>query len=172
MHEQGLDDGVARLRQWADDDAAWYAESVRDPLIQRFTTESPTLQAEQVRVAIQRLRQAEDAEGFVICDAVTGDRVGNIALQHDGHIGEVSYWVAAHARGRGMAARAVTLFSAWIFQTVALQELWLCVHQQNIASQRVALSAGFHRDPARDKTQEAKGTTWPMLGYTLRRPNP
>src|SRR5260370_22782607 len=40
-----LDDGVVRLREWADDDAAWYAECVRDPEIQRFTTESPTLRA-------------------------------------------------------------------------------------------------------------------------------
>lgn len=40
-----LDDGVVRLREWADDDSAWYAESVRDPLIQDFTTESPALDA-------------------------------------------------------------------------------------------------------------------------------
>jgi len=35
--------------EWADDDAAWYADEVRDPLIQRFTTESPELDAGQVR---------------------------------------------------------------------------------------------------------------------------
>ena len=38
MQGQGLDDGVVRLRERADDDAAWYAGSVRDPLVQRFTT--------------------------------------------------------------------------------------------------------------------------------------
>ena len=72
MQGHRLDDGVVRLREWADDDSAWYADSVRDPLIQRFTTESPALEAGQVRAAIGRLRAAGDAEGFVICDAASG----------------------------------------------------------------------------------------------------
>ena len=168
MQGHGLDDGVVRLREWADDDSAWYAESVRDPLIQRFTTESPTLDAGQVLAAIARLRAAGDAEGFVICDAVTGERLGNIALQHDGRAGDVSYWVAPAARGRGVAARALALFSAWSFQAVGLQELWLCTHRENVASQRAAMRAGYRRDPEHDKSQEVKGTVWPMLGYALR----
>ena len=170
MQDRGLDDGVVRLRDWADDDSAWYAESVRDPLIQRFTTDSPTLDAGQVLAAIVRLRTAGDAEGFVICDAVTGERLGNIALRHDGRAGEVSYWVAAEARGRGVAARTLALFSSWSFQAVGLEELWLRIHQDNVASQRAAVRAGYRRDPGRDKSQESKGVVWPMLGYALRRP--
>lgn len=61
MDDHGLDDGVVLLREWADDDAAWYAEQVRDPLIQRFTTDAPTLDAGQVLAAIVRLRGADDA---------------------------------------------------------------------------------------------------------------
>jgi [ribosomal protein S5]-alanine N-acetyltransferase len=170
MQGHGLDDGVVRLREWADDDPAWYAESVRDPLIQRFTTESPVLDAGQVLAAIVRLRVAGDAEGFVICDAVTGERLGNIALRHDGRAGEVSYWVAAGARGRGVTARALALFSSWSFQAVGLKELWLRAHRENVASQRAALRAGYERDPGRDGPEEAKGAVWPMLGYALRRP--
>jgi RimJ/RimL family protein N-acetyltransferase len=165
-----LEDGVVRLREWADEDSAWYADSVRDPLIQRFTTESPALDAELVLAAIARLRAASDAEGFVICDAVTGERLGNMALHRHGWTGEVSYWVAAQARGRGVAARALALFSSWCFQTVGLEELWLRAHRENVASQRVAISAGYQRYPGRDKSQEVKGTVWPMLGYALHRP--
>ena len=161
---------MVRLREWADDDSAWYAKSVRDPLIQRFTTDSPTLDAGQVLAAIVRLRGAIYAEGFVICDAVTGERLGNIALRHDGRAGEVSYWVAAEARGRGVAARTLALFSSWSFQAVGLEELWLRIHQDNVASQRAAVRAGYRRDPGRDKSQESKGVVWPMLGYALRRP--
>jgi RimJ/RimL family protein N-acetyltransferase len=168
MQGHGLGDGVVRLREWADDDSAWYAESVRDPLIQRFTTESPALNAGQVLAAIVRLRAADDAEGFVICDAVTGERLGNIALSHDGRAGEVSYWVADRARGRGVAARALALFSSWSFQAVGLEELRLRTHRDNVASQRAALRAGYQRDPGRDGSQVAKGTVWPMLGYALR----
>ena len=160
---------MVRLREWADEDSAWYAESVRDPLIQRFTTESPALDAGLVRAAIAGLRVSGDAEGFAICDAVTGERLGNMALRHDGRTGEVSYWVAAGARGRGVAARALGLFSSWCFQTVGLDELCLCVHQENVASQRAAVRAGYQRDPARDKSGEVKGAVWPMLGYVLHR---
>lgn len=170
MRYQGLDDGVVRLREWADDDSGWYAESARDPLIQRFTTESPTLDAGQVLAAIVRLRGAGDAEGFLVCDSVSGQRLGNIALHHDGHAGEVSYWVAAEARGSGVATRAVALFSAWAFRSVGLKEVWLRAHRDNAASQLVALCAGFRRDPERDTAQEAKGEVWPMLGYALSRP--
>ena len=170
MQDHGLDDGVVRLRDWADEDSAWYAGSVRDPLIQRFTTVSPTLDAGQVLAAIVGLRAAGDAEGFVICDAVTGERLGNIALRHDGRAGEVSYWVAPGARGRGVATRALALFSSWCFQAVALEELRLCVHRENVASQRAALRAGYQRAPERDKSQEVKGAVWPMLGYVVPSP--
>jgi RimJ/RimL family protein N-acetyltransferase len=171
MHDRDLGDEVVRLGAWADDDAAWYADSVRDPLIQQFTTDSPTLTAEEVLAAIVRLRESGTDEGFVIRDAVTGARLGNIALCHDGSSGEISYWVAAEARGRGIATRALSLFSAWSFDAVGLDVLWLRVHRDNVASQRVALRAGYRRDPGRDKSQQAKGAVWPMLGYALDRPD-
>ena len=144
--------------------------SVRDPLIQRFTTESPALSAGQVLAKIVRLRAAGDAEGFVIRDAVTGARLGNIALRHDGRAGEVSYWVAAWAGGRGVAARALALFSSWSFQAVGLEELWLRTYRENVASQRAAVRAGYRRDPGRDGSQEVNGAVWPMLGHALRPP--
>jgi RimJ/RimL family protein N-acetyltransferase len=69
-----------------------------------------------------------------------------------------------------VATRAVALFCAWAFRTAELQELWLCAHRDNLASQHVALRAGFQRDPGRDKSQEVKGALWPMQGYSLARP--
>ena len=126
--------------------------------------------AEQVLAAITRLRASSTDAGFVICDAVTGARLGNIALSHDGQAGEISYWVAAEARGRGAATRALVLFTAWSFAAAGLNELWLEVHRDNLASRRVAVRAGYRRDPGRDKSREVKGATWPMLSYRLRRP--
>jgi [ribosomal protein S5]-alanine N-acetyltransferase len=64
------------------------------------------------------------------------------------------------------------LFSSWCFQTAGLEELWLGTHRENVASQRAALRAGYQRDPGRDKSQEVKGTMWPMLGYVLHWPGP
>jgi RimJ/RimL family protein N-acetyltransferase len=167
MRDHGPDDAVVLLTAWGEEDARWYAESTRDPLIQRFTTESATLEAAQVVAAIRRLRADQNAEGFLIRDAVTGERLGNIALSHDGQSGEISYWVAAAARGRGVATRALTLFSHWSLRTVGLREVWLCVHRDNTASQRAAVKAGYQRAVSHDKTMEVKGTLWPMHGYAL-----
>lgn len=170
MPDHNLADEAVHLRPWADEDAHWYAEASRDPLIQHFTTESPTLDGAQVLSAIRTLRTSTTDEGFVICDAVTGARLGNMALHHDGTSGEVSYWIAAEGRGRGIAARALALFSTWAFQTLPLNELWLSIHRDNIPSQKTADRAGYQRNPQRDTTKQVKNATWPMLGYTLTAP--
>lgn len=54
-------------------------------------------------------------------------------------------------------ARAVALFTSWIFPSVGLQEVWLRAHRDDVASQLVATRVGFRRNPQRDKTQETKG---------------
>jgi hypothetical protein len=77
------------------------------PQIQRYTTEPPTLTAAEVRAAIVALADLTDTVELVICDATTGQRLGNIALRLDAGVGEVSYWVAASARGQ---IREVTSF--------------------------------------------------------------
>lgn len=69
-----------------------------------------------------------------------------------------------------MAQRAVALFSAWCFESLGLGQLRLRAHRDNIASQRVALRAGFERAPEYDTSQRAKGEVWPMLGYSLAGP--
>ena len=99
MSETVCTDGVVALREWHPEDAQWYADSVRDSDIQRFTTDPPTLTADEVRTAIIALRSAEPPNdgslpdvGLLICDATTGERLGNIAFA--GHGAELSYWVA------------------------------------------------------------------------------
>jgi ribosomal-protein-alanine N-acetyltransferase len=165
--EPALSDGVVSLRPWRDSDAAWYADMVGDPQIQRFTTEPPTLDEAQVLAAIEELRRSSTAAGFLICDAVSGAPLGNIALQNDDGVGEVSYWVRANVRGRGIATRALRIFAPWAAATSSLREIRLCTHRDNTASQRAAMRAGFIRDPDHDHEREVKGTTWPMHAYVL-----
>lgn len=162
------DDKVA-LHDWADDDADWYAEAVRDEQIQRFTTESATLTAAEVRDAIARLHADDNAAGFVICDATTGERLGNIALTRADHLADVSYWVAAEGRGRGVAASALNLIANWAEHTWQVKEIELKTHADNVASQRVAVRAGFSRAPERDAKPLVKaGETWPTTAYVRR----
>src|ERR1051325_2093027 len=58
----------------------------------------------------------------------------------------VGYWVAAHARGRGVATHAVLLLARWAFTELGIARLQLTCGPDNAASQRVAAKAGFTRE--------------------------
>lgn len=169
MNAMDLQDGSIRLRPWTAEDAPWYARSARDAQIQRFTSDPPTLTAEQVADAIAALGGNPDQEGFLIADAASGERLGNIAMMREGEVGEVSYWIAAKGRGRGAAARALVLFARWVFARSDVAELRLWTHADNLPSRVVAERAGFARDPGWDKVREVKGELWPTVAYRLLR---
>jgi ribosomal-protein-alanine N-acetyltransferase len=166
-------DGVVALRVWEVEDARWYADSVQDPDIQRFTSDPPTLTADEVRNAIVNLRSADPPSdgslpdvGLLICDAATGDRLGNIALAGRGC--ELSYWVAAPARRRGVATRAVRLLADYAFDILHADELRLWTHRDNIGSGAVAEGAGFVREPSEDRQRKVKGSMWDTRAYVRR----
>ncbi|MDX8029090.1 GNAT family N-acetyltransferase [Lentzea sp. BCCO 10_0856] len=156
-----------RLREWTVEDAAWYAEATKDPEVQRFTADPPTITADQVAAAVVARSADPDVASFCIEDG--GERCGNMAVDVENGIGHVSYLVAAHARGRGLATRALTEFVAWIFANHAADELRLWTHRDNLGSRKVAERAGFVRDPARDQDREIKGEVWPTVAYKLSR---
>ena len=160
-----LGDDVVALRAWSVDDAGWYADSVRDAEVQRFTTDPPTLTAADVAAAITALPGQPGQVARLITDAATGERLGNIALTCRDGVGDLSYWVAAGARGRGVGTHALTLLGDAALAQLGLHELRLWTHAANIASQRVAERAGFQRDPDRDRNRVIKGETWPTLAY-------
>jgi RimJ/RimL family protein N-acetyltransferase len=58
----------------------------------------------------------------------------------------VGYWVAAHARRRGVATHAVLLLARWAFDELGVERLQLTCGPDNRASQRVAERAGFTRE--------------------------
>jgi ribosomal-protein-alanine N-acetyltransferase len=166
-----LTDGAVVLRRWRLTDAEWYANAARDPEVQRFTTESRTLTAADVQAAILALADQPNSAGFVICQATTGQRLGNIALRHDASVGDVSYWVAAPARGRGVASRALRLLSEWAFATLELSVIRLWTRADNAASRRVAERAGYRRAPEVDQRRTVKGQVWNTIGYCRAAPD-
>ena len=60
-----------------------------------------------------------------------------------GHIG---YWMAANARGRGLATAALRTLSRWAIEELGLGRVELATDPENLASQRVAEKAGFQRE--------------------------
>jgi len=94
---------------------------------------------------------------FVIADARDGRVVGgaNVRLG-DYQTAEVSYYVAAAARGRGLATRTVLLLARWAFDELGIQRLELRAHPDNEPSIRVAERAGFMREGV-----ERASRAWP-----------
>ncbi len=133
------------LRTWEQDDAEWYLHA-RDEDIFRWTTERRDLTLKLLRNAIERYLSHPTYAGLAITDASSGRLLGNIALvisEAEPCWAEVMYWLAAPARGRGVATGAVRTIARWAFETLAIERIELLTDEGNNASQGVARRAGF-----------------------------
>jgi RimJ/RimL family protein N-acetyltransferase len=162
-----MSDGPALLRDWSPADGAWYAAQLTDPDIQRFTSEQPTTTAADFRAALNAMRRRAGQAGFAIVDAATGELAGNIAADRvSPDLAEVSYWVAAGFRGRGLASHALTQLCTWISAHWDVREIALWTHADNAASQGAARNAGFRYRPGRDEVRTISGQAWPTRWYS------
>ena len=82
-----------------------------------------------------------DAETY-LSESAEKEAAG-MGLDREPGYGELGYWVAAEARGRGVATRAVRLLSDWAVRELGLERLEILVHQDNAPSRRVAEKAGY-----------------------------
>jgi RimJ/RimL family protein N-acetyltransferase len=142
------------LRPWTDDDIPAMLAAHRDPLLRRWLRH-PMTTAEQARQVV-RNRQADGRAGtgfsFAVLetsDGAAGRLIGSVSIRGlDGAaaMGEVGYWVASFARGRGVAPRALGVMCDWAFRAAPirpLERLQLIHAVGNDASCRVAQKAGF-----------------------------
>jgi RimJ/RimL family protein N-acetyltransferase len=147
-----LADGVVALRPPEPDDVDAITAACQDPEIPRFTlVPSPYTRANAVEHVRRSRRAWRDgtAYAFVITDAVDGTLLGSIGLPRlssERNAGEIGYWVAKEARGRGVATRATRLVAGWALDELGLSRLDLVADVDNPGSQRVAERAGFTRE--------------------------
>jgi len=90
---------------------------------------------------------------FAVLDASQAKAVGHVGLKNRdggqvgiGEWGEISYWTAADARGRGIAPAAVRAVTAWAFSSFGAERLprVMLVHDVgDPASCRVAAKSGY-----------------------------
>jgi RimJ/RimL family protein N-acetyltransferase len=90
---------------------------------------------------------------FAVVDASLNRAVGHVGLKNRdggrigiGERGEISYWTAADARGRGIAPAAVRAVTSWAFSSFGAELLprIMLVHDvDNLASCRVAMKSGY-----------------------------
>jgi RimJ/RimL family protein N-acetyltransferase len=143
-----LSDGEITVRGLRESDLPDLVAACADPEIPRWTR-VPAPYTREDAARFLALAAAEAAAGEALALAVAGpadDRlIGTIGLMDlaagDGR-GEIGYWTAAAARGRGATTRAVVLVRDWAVAELGLRELAILAHRDNPPSQRVAERAG------------------------------
>lgn len=101
--------------------------------------------AEEYVARTKRQWASGEKPAFAIVDPAEPDGLlGVISLSIADRMGNCGYWVAPHARGRGIAGRALRLVTDWAFSTLELSVILLEINEQNPASMAVARSAGYH----------------------------
>jgi RimJ/RimL family protein N-acetyltransferase len=155
-----LSDGRVTLRPWSRDDARFMAVASADPAIRRYNgvhdrqgRPAPALSILEAEAAIDQfvLSWREFATtgvpcgvAFAITDAKSGELVGCCGVDDwtEEDVAQFGYWIAADARGRGYATRAVILLTRWLFELGAAR-VFLTIVAGNESSVAVARRAGF-----------------------------
>jgi RimJ/RimL family protein N-acetyltransferase len=152
-------DGVV-LREWSRADGPALVTLVDDPEIRHWIEILPdpyTAADAEEYIA----RAAVDlAAGTAVRLAVMADGrlVGSMDLRL-GHerTAQIGYWVAAAARGRGVASAAARLLSDFGFETLGLWRVELNAAMANVASCRAAEKAGFEAEGVRRSWRTVNG---------------
>ena len=140
-------DGIV-LRAKRREDRDELVAAVADPEIPRWTSiRHPYGPAEaDAWFEESEFRRRAGLELNLLISDATGAVLGSLGLiledQPPG-VAEIGYWVAAGARGRGVAGRAVALLRDWAAERLELQRFELLIHRDNAASKRAAVKAGF-----------------------------
>jgi RimJ/RimL family protein N-acetyltransferase len=97
--------------------------------------------------------------------------IGTVGFKdRDEGVIEMSYAVAPRCRGRGIASRAARLGASWALSHAHVVIVELRIDQDAIASQHVALHAGFIREGIVSQFVPATGETFNDLRYVSSNP--
>ena len=108
----------------------------------------------------------------MIADATSGDLLGSIGVHDVNPVdrrGNIGYWLAREARGRGIMTRAVTMLSKWAFENLGIDRIEIPVDSQNTASRAVAERAGYTFEGVLRSHTVIKGRRRDMAIYSLLR---
>jgi RimJ/RimL family protein N-acetyltransferase len=163
-----LTDGVVTLRSWRMEDADALQRACDDPLIARYHPFPLPFNTEHAATFLELTVRSGWADGrsanVAVTNTASGELLGAVWLKTPvphWRVGEVSYWTAEWARGRGVAGRAAALHARWGLDVLGLNRVELLADVENAASQRAAEKGGFVREGvlrrARpDRTGEAR----------------
>jgi len=163
------------LRPWREADVPVNLMAFGDPVIQRFSwpltaafteddafgyfagQQAARLRGQEVQFA---LAQPDDE------DTVLGG-VSLYAIDLEQASAALGYWLAPHARGRGVASSAVRLLAQWGFAQLGLARVELTCAPDNEASARVAARCGFVREGVMRSHMWFKGSRRDSVLFSL-----
>jgi RimJ/RimL family protein N-acetyltransferase len=131
----------------ADEDAVYAA--CQDPEIQRWTRVPSPYSLADARQFVTLQAPAgwrDDREyTFAVVDATSATLLASVSVRGPtaDRTGEIGYWVAAAARGQGVATQAVAAVCRWGFATVGYARIDWYAAVGNDGSRRVAEKVGF-----------------------------
>ena len=157
-----LDFASGVLRRPRSTDAERIAEICQDTAIQRYTRVPIPYSLADAESFIQATNgRWDNGELATLVAEVDGRIVGNVGLVHVDDVdgwGELGYWTAPEARGRGMTTAAVRRVSDWAFEQTALARLELQTAAGNLGSETVARRAGFQQEGVRRSAAVLRAT--------------
>ena len=170
MKPPRLADEAVLLRPWREEDMPAVTAAFQDPLIPRFIRTVPTpyrkSDAEEWFAGLDTAESLNLAITGVESDVVLGG-VSLLRFDWENKRAEIGLWVAAEARGRGIATRAVTLLSRWGLESLGLARIDFLAEEENAASQRVAERAGFEREGVLRAYFDNRGTRPDYVMFSL-----
>ena len=125
-------------------DASWIYEACQDEQIQFWTTIPKPYSMENALAFVR----GEVPEYKIWVIEERGERpVGLISIHtvDDSGSADIGYWVAPWGRGKGAAKNAIELVARYARQDPKIHSLTACISDENLPSQKVAVSAGLLR---------------------------
>jgi RimJ/RimL family protein N-acetyltransferase len=158
------------LRAWARDDVPALVRACADPLVARYTSVPVPYTPEDAVKYVEAGRSPTALPMAAVSrqdpDEVLG-AVGLHAVSRARRRGEIGYWTASWARGRGVATEALSLLSLWAMENLGLGRLDLYAEPENEASHAVALRAGFERGELVRSGIALRGRRYDVIRFTL-----
>jgi RimJ/RimL family protein N-acetyltransferase len=167
-----LTDGEILLRPWERRDVPAVTAACQDPEIPRWTVVPHNYTERHARDFISATA-GDQAAGRELALAIVDadDRVlGAVGMSNFDWTdlkGEIGYWMAPEARGRGIGARATRLLAEWAITKLGLERLELLANPRNEASQRLAERAGFTREGVLRLYRRRHGVREDLVMYSL-----
>ncbi len=163
-----------RLRAFGEDDIPAVTRACADPLTQQWLPIPRPYTREDAAMWIAGQAVARDSGGEVRWAVTLQDSgalvgaVGLVRTDWTARVTEVGYWAVPEHRGHGYITAAAGAISEWALQQ-GMERVELLAATENLASNRVAVAAGYRFRELRRGADVVHGQRYDMNVYVMTR---